>query len=165
MLTPVGWQDLPDLRALKGDPRTFAHMLGGVRSPGQVAEELVQDLAFWSVHGVGMWLARDVSDNATLGLTGLHERPDGRGIGLRFAFRPETQGHGYGREAAGTALRFAHYQAGLERVIAVARDTNISSRVVLGAIGMRQCGTFDRDGHQMLVFESVVTRLPADAWR
>lgn len=165
LLSPVGWQDLPDLQALKGDPLVFGHMLGGVRSPGQVAEELAQEVRFWPAHGVGMWLARSAPGQAALGLTGVHERPDGRGMALRFAFRPETRGHGLAREAAGAALRFAHDQAGLRRVVAVTRDSNISSRVLLGAIGMRPCGTFDRDGHPMLVFESVATQPPADAWR
>ena len=165
VLSPLGWQDLPDLQALKGDPLVFAHMLGGVRSPGQVAEELAQEVAFWPAHGVGMWLARDAPGQPALGLTGVHERPDGRGMGLRFAFRPEVRGRGLAREAAGAALRFAHDQAGLRRVIAVARDSNFSSRVLLGAIGLRPCDTFERDGHPMLVFESVATRPPAGAWR
>jgi RimJ/RimL family protein N-acetyltransferase len=165
VLSPVNSQDLADLQALKGAPLVFGQMLGGVRSPGQVAEELAQDIAFWPAHGVGMWLARDAPGQAALGLTGVHERPDGRGMGLRFAFRPEMRGRGLAREAAGAALRFAHDQAGLRRVIAVARDSNFSSRVLLGAIGMRPCGTFERDGHLMLVFESVATRPPAGAWR
>ena len=166
VLSPVSWQDLPDLQALKGDPLVFGQMLGGVRSPGQVAEELAQDIAFWPAHGLGMWLARDAPDRAALGLTGVHKRPDGRGMGLRFAFRPETRGRGLAREAAGAALRFAHDQAGLRRLVAVTRDSNFSSRVLLGAIGMRPCGTFERDGHPMLVFESVATpRPPAGAWR
>lgn len=165
VLSPVGWQDLPDLRALKGSPLVFAHMLGGVRAPGQVAEELAQDIAFWPAHGVGMWLAREAPGQPALGLTGVHERPDGRGMGLRFAFQPEMRGRGLAREAAGAALRFAHDQAGLRRVVAVAREDNFSSRVLLGAIGMRSCDAFERDGHPMLVFESVATRPPVGAWR
>ncbi len=164
VLSPVGWQDLPDLRELKGDPRVYGHMLGGVRSPGQVADELAQEVAFWPTHGVGMWLVRDLLGIA-IGLTGIHDRPDGRGMALRFAFRSEVRGHGLGREAAGAALRFAHYQTGLKRVIAVARDSNFASRILLGAIGMRPCGTFDRDGGQLIIFESVATPPPADAWR
>jgi RimJ/RimL family protein N-acetyltransferase len=152
-LTPVGWQDIADLCALKGDPLVYASMLGGVRSPVQVAAELAEDTSFWARHGAGMWIARDAA-GAALGLTGLHERPDGRGIGLRFAFRPEARGRGLAREAAGAALRFAHDRAHLPRVIAVARQSNIGSRTVLGAIGMRECGAFLRNGEQMLVYES-----------
>lgn len=155
VLAPVGWQDIADLCALKGDPLVYASMLGGVRSPVQVAVELAEDTAFWAKHGVGMWLARDLG-GAAVGITGLHERPDGRGIGLRFAFRPEVRGRGLAREAAGAALRFAHDRARIPRVIAVARESNIGSRTVLGAIGMRETDWFPRDGDRMLVYESIV---------
>ena len=164
VLSPVGWQDLADLRELKGNPLVFGHMLGGVRSPGRVADELAQEIAFWPAHGVGMWLTRELT-GAAIGLTGIHDRPDGRGMALRFAFRPEVRGHGLAREAAGAALRFAHYQAGLGRVVAIAQETNLASRILLGAIGMRPCGSFDRDGGQMLMFERVATPPSADAWR
>jgi len=152
-LTPVGWPDMPDLCALKGDPLVYATMLGGVRSPVQVAIELAEDTAFWARRGVGMWIARDLQGTA-VGLSGLHERSDGLGIALRFAFRPEIRGRGLAREAAGAALRFAHDRARVKRVRAVARESNIASRTVLGAIGMRECGTFMREGHRMLVYES-----------
>ena len=42
-LSPVGWGDLAELERLKGDPATYAQMLGGVRGPAQVAEELAED--------------------------------------------------------------------------------------------------------------------------
>ncbi len=160
MLSPVAWTDLADLQALKGDPRVFAQMLGGVRSAVQVADELAEDTAFWARSGIGMWMVRDANTGHSVGLTGLHERPDGRGVGLRFAFTPESRGHGLAREAAGAALRFGHDQGGLRRVVAVARETNIGSRTVLGAIGMRECDAFSRGGEQMLVYESVRGSMP-----
>jgi RimJ/RimL family protein N-acetyltransferase len=153
-LQPVGWADLADLVALKGDPLVYAVMLGGLRTPGRVADELAEDLAFWGGHGVGMWTVRHLAGGPLLGLTGLHERPDGLGIALRFAFRPEARGRGLGREAASAALRFAHDVAGLQRVVAVARESNFASRLVLGGIGMVECGSVTRDGHPLLIFES-----------
>ena len=153
MLSPVGWQDIEDLCALKGDPLVYASMLGGVRSPVQVAIELAEDVAFWAHYAVGIWMVRQ--EGVAIGLTGLHERTDGLGIALRFAFRPETRGQGLGREAAGAALRFAHDRAGLQRVVAVAREANIASRTLLGAIGMRECADFLRHGERVLVYESL----------
>lgn len=177
VLTPVGWRDLPDLRALKGDPGVYGQMLGGIRSPGQVAAELAVDVSAWAARGVGMWLVRTVrnpsrsgnvqgqggNEGEAIGITGIHDRPDGRGMALRFAFTPASRGRGLAREAAGAVLRFAHQRAGLTRVVAVARDSNIASRTVLGSIGMRPCGTFDRDGSPMLLFESVVSPPSVDA--
>ena len=155
VLTPVAWGDLDELAALKADPRVYGQMLGGVRTRGQVAAELADDTMFWARHNVGMWTVRPAEGGAAIGIVGLHERPDGRGMALRFAFTPESRGRGLAREAAGAALRFAHDRAGIPRVIAVARESNIGSRTVLGAIGMREGETFLRGGEPMVVFESV----------
>jgi len=162
-LSPVSWQDLPDLRALKADPATYGRMLGGLRGPAQVADELAIDTSYWASHGVGMWMVRPLGDGAVLGITGIHDRPDGRSPALRFAFTPASRGHGLGREAASAALRFAH-NTGLPRVLAMARDDNFASRTVLGAIGMRPCETFLRDGAPVTVYESVAAPLRITPW-
>ena len=154
VLSPVSFADLADLTSLKSDPRVFAIMLGGVRTPERTAEELAEDITFWGAHGVGMWAARDANAGTFLGYVGMHDRPDHGAIALRFAFVTNSQGRGYASEAAGAVLRFAHDQAGLTRVIAVARASNIGSRQVLGAIGMTECRAFDRDGERVLVYES-----------
>ena len=154
-LRPVGYGDLAELVRLKADPRVFAVMLGGVRTPEQTARELAEDISFWGAHGAGMWTVRAAADGGFLGLVGLHDRPDGRGVALRFALDAAAQGRGYASEAAGAALRFAHERAGLERVIAVTRASNIASRQVLGAIGMTECETYERDGYRVLIYESL----------
>jgi RimJ/RimL family protein N-acetyltransferase len=128
-------------------------MLGGVRGPVQVAEELAADIAFWGAHGVGMWSIREGGETFR-GLVGIMQRPDARGMSLRFALAPGAQGRGLGREAAGAALRYAHDRAGLARIVAVAREDNIASRIVLGGIGMRECDSFSRDGYRLIVYES-----------
>jgi len=156
VLRPVGYADLANLVRLKADPLVFAVMLGGVRTPEQTARELAEDISFWGAQGVGMWSVREDATGAFLGLVGLHGRPDGRGVALRFALHAVAQGRGYASEAAGAALRFAHDRTGLERVIAVARASNIGSRQVLGAIGMVQVESYERDGYQVLVYESVI---------
>jgi RimJ/RimL family protein N-acetyltransferase len=160
VLTPVDWRDLPDLTALKCDPRAFAIMLGGVRTPVQVQTELAEDLAFWSRHGVGMWTIRARADpgagqGAFVGITGIMDRPDNRGLSLRFALTPAMHGNGLAREAAAAALRDAQQRAAIPRIIAVTRADNTPARTVLGGIGMRPCDRFLRQGNQMLVYEAL----------
>ncbi len=158
VLRPVNWSDLSDVTRLKTDPSCFALMLGGVRSPGQAASEMADDIRFWSEAGVGIFTMRasGAPNPATSfrGITGVHRRPDGRGIGLRFALAPIARGQGLAREAAGRALRFTHDE-GVGRIVAVCREDNRASRLVLGGIGMRPADTFRRDGNPMLVYESV----------
>jgi RimJ/RimL family protein N-acetyltransferase len=152
-LRPVSGADLRWLVALKADPLVYALMLGGVRSSWQTVTELADEIAYWGAHGVGMFSIWE--GQRFQGITGLHDRPDGRGKALRFAVWPDARGRGIAREAAAAALRFAHERAGLERVIAVARAENFGSRMVLGSIGMHECDAFLRDGHVMLMYESV----------
>ena len=155
VMRPVSYLDLADLVALKGNPLVYAVMLGGVRSLGECVADLAEDISFWGELGVGMWAVREVGGEGFVGYVGLHRRPDGRGVALRFAVAVSGQGRGYASEAAGAALRFAHERAGLKRVVAVARETNIASRQVLGAIGMVECETYLRDGYRVVVYESV----------
>lgn len=164
VLTPVGGADLADLRAIKCDPRVFAIMLGGVRRPEQTAYELAEDVIAWGANGFGTWAIRESSGAMFVGMTGLQRRTDGRGIALRFALWPEAQGRGLAREAAGAALRFGHERAGLRRIIAVARETNFASRMVLGGIGMIECACFLQQGWRMVMYESIIPPAPpADA--
>jgi RimJ/RimL family protein N-acetyltransferase len=155
LMRPVGFADLADLEVLKADPSVFAVMLGGVRTRARAQEELAEDISFWGAHGVGMWAVREAGTEVFVGYVGLHARPDGRGVALRFALTPRVQGRGYASEAAGAALRFAHEQGRIERVVGVARESNVASRQVLGSIGMVQCEAYERDGYRMLVYESV----------
>jgi RimJ/RimL family protein N-acetyltransferase len=153
-LLPPGREHLPDLIRLKSDERVFGFMLHGVRSPARTREELEDDMDFWLVRGYGTWSVFERATGDFLGICGLMERPDGRGVALRYALWPECRGKGYAREAASATLEFGH-RAGLARIIAVARASNAASIAVMHDIGMRICGDFQHQGHAMLVFESV----------
>jgi RimJ/RimL family protein N-acetyltransferase len=153
-MLPPAPEQLPDLIRLKADERVFGFMLHGVRTPARTREELEDDIDFWQVRGYGTWSVFVRGTGEFLGICGLMERPDGRGVALRYALWPECRGKGYAREAARAALDFGH-AAGLRRIIAVARYTNHASRAVMQDIGMTPCGDFTHKGEAMLVFESL----------
>jgi RimJ/RimL family protein N-acetyltransferase len=153
-LLPPAPEQLPDLIRLKADARVFGVMLHGVRTPARTREELEDDIDFWQVRGYGTWSVFVRGTGEFLGICGLMERPDGRGVALRYALWPECRGKGYAREAAKAALAFGH-AAGLRRIIAVARYTNHASRAVMTDIGMTACADFTHKGEAMLVFESL----------
>jgi RimJ/RimL family protein N-acetyltransferase len=156
VMRPVAGIDAAAIAALKADPQVFAMMLGGVRDGRKAAAELAEDIRAWGAHGIGLWSARDSETEAFYGIAGIVHRHDGRGMALRFAFWPEARGHGLAREATVAAVRFAHDRAGLSRVIAVARESNTASRMLLASIGMREEPekAFWRDGYHMLVHAS-----------
>ncbi|WP_419896417.1 GNAT family N-acetyltransferase [Roseomonas sp. USHLN139] len=154
-LRPVGPAHLADLIALKGDEAAFGLMLNGIRPPEAVARELEAEMAAWARHGYGTWAVHRAEDEAFLGIVALEERPDGRGIALRFALWPHTRGRGYAREAARAALAFGHGSAALPRIVAIAREDNLASRAVLEDLGLRAVEDFPRGGVRMLVYESL----------
>ena len=133
-MLPPAPEQLPDLIRLKADERVFGFMLHGVRTPARTREELEDDIDFWQVRGYGTWSVFVRGTGEFLGICGLMERPDGRGVALRYALWPECRGRGYAREAARAALDFGH-AAGLRRIIAVARYTNHASRAVQNVSG------------------------------
>jgi RimJ/RimL family protein N-acetyltransferase len=61
-------------------------------------------------------------------------------------------------EAAFAALTYGHETCEIETLVAVTREENFASRMVLGAIGMSAVDTFHRDGIQLLVYQSVRKR-------
>jgi len=152
-LLPPALEHLDDIIRLKADEAAFGLMLHGTRTPGRAREELEDDIEFWLVRGYGTWSVFEQGTGAFLGLCGLMERPDGRGVALRFALWPECRGRGYAREAARAALEFG-FRAGLPRIIAVAWAENAASRGVLEDIGMRLCDRFTHRGRAMLVYEA-----------
>lgn len=154
-LLPPGPEHLDDIIRLKADPRVFGVMLHGVRTPQRTREELQDDIEFWTVRGYGIWSVFERATGDFLGIAGLMERPDGRGVALRYALWPECRGKGFAREAARAALAFGH-AAGLARIVAVAREDNSASVGVLTDLGMRQVVAYQHQGHEMLLFESVV---------
>lgn len=153
-LLPPGPEHLPDLIRLKADGSVFGFMLHGTRTPERTREELEDDMDFWQVRGYGTWSVFERGTGEFLGIAGLMERPDGRGIALRFALWPACRGKGYAREAARAGLDFGH-AAGIRRIIGVARETNHASRAVLADIGMTERERYTHRGHEMVVFESL----------
>ncbi|WP_018981237.1 GNAT family N-acetyltransferase [Saccharibacter floricola] len=150
VLRPVNWPDMEDMARLKADICAFGRMLGGVRSRVQAEADMAEDVALWARRGVGIFSI--IEQGRFVGMTGVHERPDGRGLGLRISIFPWASGRGIAREAAACALSFV-LDRGEERVVAVAREDNTASRVILGAIGMTHLESFERDGHIMLLYE------------
>ncbi|CAI3930246.1 GNAT family N-acetyltransferase [Commensalibacter papalotli (ex Botero et al. 2024)] len=156
ILSPIGWADIEDVTALKTDSQAFGHMLGGVRTSLKVAIEMGEDTVYWGCHRIGMYVVREnikFGHSRFLGITGIHNRPDGRGYALRFSLWPWAQGRGYAREAAYAVLTEAHAR-GHDRIVAVAKEDNIPSRRVLGGIGMVVEDVFFRHENKMIMYVS-----------
>ena len=123
----------------------MAPLMHGVLS-SETAEALLSNyVCEWEEHGYGMFRVEHRESGKYIGLAGLWQRSDGQGVALRFAIASDAQGRGYAKEAGKAVLSFAFESAHLDRVIAVTRDDNDSSKKVLEHLGMRNDGTFEND--------------------
>ena len=152
-LTPITWDDAGVMAVLHADARVMSNLKHGPLDRRQ-SDALVADYeAEWRAFGFGSWTVRERAGGALVGYGGLRIHDGGHGIALRAAFTPEAQGKGYGPELGRAAVRYAFEVAGVPRVIAITRGTNIPGQRSLEKLGMRRerAWTTD-DGRPLLLY-------------
>ncbi len=156
VLEPVTAAHAADLIAFHADARVMRTMRHGPLDAEAARRLFAEYAAAWPTLGYGVRVLRRATDGAFLGICGLWEREDGRGIALRFAVAPGFQGQGYAREAAAATLADGFGRLGLARIVAVARAENAASRRALEAAGFTLESWFENKGATLALY--VATR-------
>ena len=102
----------------------------------------------WAAHlhdmqrrlGYAQWRVADRATGRLVGIAGLQPLDGGPDVELTYALAPDAWGRGYATETGAAALGFAFEEAGLERVVAIARPENGASVAVLRKLGLRGLG-------------------------
>jgi RimJ/RimL family protein N-acetyltransferase len=165
-------EDLAPFAALNADPQVmefFPKVL--TRAESDVVAGRIRD--HFARHGFGLWAVEAPGAAAFVGFVGLavpsfeaHFTPCVE-IGWRLA--REHWGHGYATEAATAALAFGFGDRALEEIVAFTVPANISSRRVMGRLGMRRSPADDfehpaiADGHPLR--SHVLYRLRRADWK
>jgi ribosomal-protein-alanine N-acetyltransferase len=110
--------------------------------------------------GYAQWRVSERAGDRLVGIAGLQPLDGGPDVGLTYALEPHSWGAGYATEAGAAALAYAFTDAGLERVVAIARPENAASVRVLEKLGMRTAGTAEHWGREWARYE-----LTAADWR
>ncbi len=131
----------PDFKANIGD--RGLHTLDDAR-----ASMREQVFASYEAHGFGMYLVKQKSDGAAVGMAGLVKRDFLQDIDVGYAFLPRGRGHGFATEAAVACVEYARDQFGAKRLAAITDPENTASIRVLEKLGFREAGrvTFPDDG-------------------
>jgi RimJ/RimL family protein N-acetyltransferase len=122
----------------------------------------------WAAHftdmqrrmGYAQWRVAERATGRLVGIAGLQPLDGGPDVELTYALVPRAWGRGYATEAAAAALGFAFEDAGLERVVGIARPENGASVAVLRKLGLRALGEAEYWGKSWEKFE-----VTADDWR
>ena len=104
-------------------------------------------------HGFGLY-AVELKDGTPIGMCGFVRRETLQGPDLGFAFLPEFERNGYGRESATAMREYARSELGFDTVFAITSLDNDASGRLLKKLGFK----FDRlidspDGEKLKLFE------------
>ena len=114
-----------------GAPRSSIH---------ENREKLVRQIAHHEEHGFGFCAVELLDSGEPIGAAGLQHLDGGPEVEVGYRFLEEHWGRGYATESALASLAFGFDELGLERIVAVALESNIPSRRVLEKCGLSEIG-------------------------
>jgi RimJ/RimL family protein N-acetyltransferase len=103
-------------------------------------EKLERQIAHHEEHGFGMCTVELLDTGKTVGAAGLQHLEGGPEIEVGYRFLREHWGNGYATESAAASIEFGFDDLGLDRIVAVALETNVPSRRVLEKCGLGEIG-------------------------
>ena len=132
-------EDAPALLAIYSDPQVTRYIPHVQLRDLAAAEAKVREMTkLEEEKGFTLWAV--TFQNELVGVCGFRQAGE-----IGFAFRPDTWGRGYAKEAAAACLRWAE-ERGLDRAVAWTRPANAASRRVLDRLGFRDTGEKSPDG-------------------
>ena len=139
MLRPPTLDDLPVWHAIYLDAEEVWY--GAPRSSlDENREKLTRQVAHFEQHGFGMCAVGLVAAGETIGSTGLQHLEGGPEIEVGYRYLKAHWGQGYATESARASIAYGFDELGLDRVVAVALETNVASRRVLEKCGLHEIG-------------------------
>jgi len=152
VLRPPTLDDLPVWHAIYLDAEEVWY--GAPRSSlDENRTKLERQIAHVEQHGFGLCAVELAASGETIGMAGLQHLEDGPEIEVGYRFLKEHWGHGYATESAQASIDFAFDEVGLDRIVAVALETNIASRRVLEKCGLREIGLTHVHGLEHVKYE------------
>ncbi|MFD7924019.1 GNAT family N-acetyltransferase [Streptomyces sp. NPDC059740] len=154
-------EDSPAVFAVHGDPATNLHNPHGPHRSLDESEACLKDwLADWDRFGIGYCAVapRDQPEDV-IGFAGVRvgRLEDEEVLNLYYRFRPSSWGQGFAGEAARAALKLACPLFVDHPVVALIRESNMSSRRLAERLGFQACDGRDPAGRHIF-------RIPAAAW-
>jgi RimJ/RimL family protein N-acetyltransferase len=102
--------------------------------------KLERQISHHEEHGFGMCSVELLDSGEIVGAAGLQHLEGGPEIEVGYRFLKEHWSQGYATESAQASIAFGFDQVGLDRIVAVALETNVASRRVLEKCGLHEIG-------------------------
>jgi ribosomal-protein-alanine N-acetyltransferase len=139
VLRPLTLTDLPGWHATFLDAEEVWY--GAPRSSlNENRAKLDRQIAHHEEHGFGTCALDLRSSGETIGAAGLQHLEGGPEIEVGYRLLKEHRGKGYATEAAKGSIAYGFDELGLDRIVAVALESNAASRHVLEKCGLHEIG-------------------------
>jgi RimJ/RimL family protein N-acetyltransferase len=149
-LRPPTLDDLPAWHAIYLDAEEVWY--GAPRSSlEENRAKLERQIAHHEQHGFGMCTVELAAE--TIGAAGLQHLEGGPEVEVGYRFLKEHWGRGYATESAGASITYGFDAVGLERIVAVALESNVASRRVLEKCGLAEIGLVHVYGLEHVKYE------------
>jgi RimJ/RimL family protein N-acetyltransferase len=152
VLRPPTLDDLPVWHAIYLDAEEVWY--GAPRSSlDENRAKLTRQVAHFEQHGFGMCAVDLAASGETVGTAGLQHLEGGPEIEVGYRFLKAHWGQGYATESARASIAYGFDEVGLERIVAVALETNVASRRVLEKCGLNEIGLVQAYGLEHVKYE------------
>ena len=152
VLRPPTLDDLNAWHAIYLDAETVWY--GAPRSSlEENREKLERQIAHFAEHGFGMCAVELTASGETVGSAGLQQLEAGAEIEVGYRFLKEHWGQGYATESARASIAYGFDERGLDRIVAVALESNVASRRVLEKCGLQEIGVTHVYGLEHVKYE------------
>lgn len=156
--------DLEPLAAMHSDPEV-ARYIGGVKTPEESRQRLLEWLAQYQQYGFSKWAVVLRASGQLIGRCGLSPREIVEGaseVELGWTFARSHWGNGYATEAAAAAMEHSFRRLGLLRLISLIRPGNFASMRVAERLRMKYARIVEWNDAPAHMYVAVQNEFPYD---
>jgi [ribosomal protein S5]-alanine N-acetyltransferase len=149
--------DVDGAHRVYGDPEAMRYVGadGKARTREESAAGVLRMMEGQRENGFSLWAVDLKERGEMIGVCGVvHVDGTGPDVELVYEFQRSAWGRGYATEAARACLAVALGPLGLGRVVALAYPENAQSIRIMQKLGMRDAGTVDAYGHELVCYEA-----------
>jgi ribosomal-protein-alanine N-acetyltransferase len=116
-------------------------------------QKLLSQIAHHEEHGFGFCAVELLDAGDMIGAAGLQRLDGGPEVEVGYRFLKTHWGRGYATESALASLAYGFDDLGLDRIVAVALESNLASRRVLEKCGLSEIGLAHVYGLEQVKYE------------
>ena len=145
--------DVEPYMAMMADPQVARFLANGrPLSRADAWRQLAMFAGHWTLKGFGVWAVEERATGKLLGRIGCMEPEGWPGFEIAYTLACSAWGHGYAREGAAAALRYARETLDRSDIISIIRPANAGSIRVATSLGATPAETVEFFGAPAVLY-------------